>query len=459
MEKFTILEEETGTPLTMVVFSMRAFLKQKSIIGASLRNFLFYRKGNYFKLGFILDEFTNLGNKVLKHVITDDKFTKKILTKIRTLSKQLFNFSLIIRNTDLVKKNNKSLSRIYQKYSKILEELYLWGLLPELMEVHNNLFSKFVEKELKKTIHKKGIRRNVGEYLSVLTIPTEESFAKKEEKSFLNLVWQINKDFKIKKIFENKDIKEIKDKLAGSLFDKKINQYLEKYCWVNYNYEGPAMDKESLIDLLRHAIKAFDPQEKIKELINREKRNKENQQKFLKELNPDEFLKRLLELAKSFLTLKMIRKESIFHSCYAIDKVRAEVSRRLGITLAQSRCMLPEEFVKAVELNKVNKAELKARKKEVAYFIENGKEKILTGREARKLVRLFIKIGRKELNQLQGSCASVGKVSGMVKIIRDVRDMPKMNQGDILVAMATNPTFVPAMKKAAAIVTDMGGIT
>lgn len=37
--------------------------------------------------------------------------------------------------------------------------------------------------------------------------------------------------------------------------------------------------------------------------------------------------------------------------------------------------------------------------------------------------------------------------------------MVKMKEGNILVAMATNPTFVPVMRKAGAIVTDMGGLT
>jgi len=34
-----------------------------------------------------------------------------------------------------------------------------------------------------------------------------------------------------------------------------------------------------------------------------------------------------------------------------------------------------------------------------------------------------------------------------------------MNEGDILVSIATDPDIVPAMKKAAAFVTDQGGMT
>jgi len=37
--------------------------------------------------------------------------------------------------------------------------------------------------------------------------------------------------------------------------------------------------------------------------------------------------------------------------------------------------------------------------------------------------------------------------------------MVKMRQGDVLVSGSTNPDLLPAMKKAAAFVTDIGGIT
>ena len=52
--------------------------------------------------------------------------------------------------------------------------------------------------------------------------------------------------------------------------------------------------------------------------------------------------------------------------------------------------------------------------------------------------------------------ASKGKVQGKVKIILDPNDSYKLKEGEILVTIMTNPLFVPAMKKAVAIVTDVG---
>lgn len=67
---------------------------------------------------------------------------------------------------------------------------------------------------------------------------------------------------------------------------------------------------------------------------------------------------------------------------------------------------------------------------------------------------------------IQGQVASKGRVSGKVKIIlvdysnlnKLNREIKKMKQGDILVAETTAPEFMVAVKKAGAIVTDMGGL-
>jgi len=60
---------------------------------------------------------------------------------------------------------------------------------------------------------------------------------------------------------------------------------------------------------------------------------------------------------------------------------------------------------------------------------------------------------------LKGSPASPGVVAGEVKIILDPTQISRVHEGDILVAEMTTPDFVPAMKRAVAIVTDRGGRT
>ncbi|MFH0979372.1 MAG: phosphoenolpyruvate synthase [Candidatus Roizmanbacteria bacterium] len=60
---------------------------------------------------------------------------------------------------------------------------------------------------------------------------------------------------------------------------------------------------------------------------------------------------------------------------------------------------------------------------------------------------------------LTGSPASPGIAAGPAKIIFSPKEIGKIKSGDVLIAPQTNPDYVPAMKRAAAIVTEKGGRT
>lgn len=60
---------------------------------------------------------------------------------------------------------------------------------------------------------------------------------------------------------------------------------------------------------------------------------------------------------------------------------------------------------------------------------------------------------------LSGLAASPGIASGPVRIVKSPKEIGVVQQGDVLVAEMTNPDYVPAMRRACAIVTDSGGKT
>lgn len=60
---------------------------------------------------------------------------------------------------------------------------------------------------------------------------------------------------------------------------------------------------------------------------------------------------------------------------------------------------------------------------------------------------------------IKGNTANIGKANGAVKIMNDANDFYKFEKGDIIVTSMTTPNYITAMKKAAAIVIDEGGIT
>jgi len=69
------------------------------------------------------------------------------------------------------------------------------------------------------------------------------------------------------------------------------------------------------------------------------------------------------------------------------------------------------------------------------------------------------KIKIAEVPILTGVGASPGIGTGPVKILRSPKEINKVKTSDVLVAPMTSPDYVPAMKKASAIITDEGGMT
>ncbi|MBU0636902.1 hypothetical protein KKH16_01700 [Patescibacteria group bacterium] len=89
--------------------------------------------------------------------------------------------------------------------------------------------------------------------------------------------------------------------------------------------------------------------------------------------------------------------------------------------------------------------------------------KIYTRQQDKILKKLNIELENEKptgnADSISGQSASPGIAKGKVKIVLTNKDIYKVSIGDILVSPMTRPDFVPAMKKAAAFVTDEGGVT
>lgn len=69
-----------------------------------------------------------------------------------------------------------------------------------------------------------------------------------------------------------------------------------------------------------------------------------------------------------------------------------------------------------------------------------------------------INVTQSDVSFLQGVVASTGKVEGVVRVIKSDDDLKALKTGEILVAIMTRPEFGPALDRAAAFVTDEGGM-
>ncbi len=97
---------------------------------------------------------------------------------------------------------------------------------------------------------------------------------------------------------------------------------------------------------------------------------------------------------------------------------------------------------------------------DIEWAIEKGKIYIVQSRAVTTLKREKeedVEIDAEPI--LEGMTASPGIGVGKVVIVNDISELDKVKEGDVLVTGMTNPDMVQAMKKAAAIVTDEGGMT
>lgn len=100
---------------------------------------------------------------------------------------------------------------------------------------------------------------------------------------------------------------------------------------------------------------------------------------------------------------------------------------------------------------------------DIEWAIEGGRVFIVQSRPITTMKAVSTKQSGSVLSNatpiLTGSPASPGIGIGPVVIIKSPKEIDKVKKGDILVAPQTNPDYVPAMKKAVAIITEKGGRT
>ncbi len=114
----------------------------------------------------------------------------------------------------------------------------------------------------------------------------------------------------------------------------------------------------------------------------------------------------------------------------------------------------------------VERQEIARRRKHYLFQYSHPEVKFYSGDEAAALSKkLGVAQKRENLQTITGMCASPGKATGRVRIIVTAgladysRELAEFKQGEVLVTGMTQITMVPICRKAAAIVTNEGGIT
>ena len=126
-----------------------------------------------------------------------------------------------------------------------------------------------------------------------------------------------------------------------------------------------------------------------------------------------------------------------------------------------------QQVLKNHEIRKLGEIALKLEEhyqkpQDIEFAIESEEIYIVQTRPITTIEKRIEKGTQKEIKGdifLSGLAASPGIAVGKIKIIEDLKDLNKIQTGDILVTKMTNPDMVVTMQKSAGIITDEGGLT
>ena len=147
---------------------------------------------------------------------------------------------------------------------------------------------------------------------------------------------------------------------------------------------------------------------------------------------------------------------------YAVEPLASSMAAELGLTRDLFFQMTTSEVVESMKIGHsiISETDLANRDGNMIYGFLEGQEIFVVDPIARELEQFVL---NKDLQEhrgksLKGTVACKGTVTGMVRIVLNHSDFASFKPGEILVTTMTTPDFVTLMKKAAAIITDEGGI-
>lgn len=157
-------------------------------------------------------------------------------------------------------------------------------------------------------------------------------------------------------------------------------------------------------------------------------------------------------------SLKIVKKEIVAQDWQLVRRGRVTISARYKHTQK-----LPDKQIE--ELAKIAK-NVEAHydfPQDMEWAYSGGKLYIVQTRPITTIKnKEVVEIKDKDIDDkllLTGIPASPGVAIGKVKIVKEISELAKVKEGDVLVARMTRPDYVPAMKRAVAVVTDEGGRT
>ncbi len=387
-----------------------------------------------------------VAENILKALFKKPSLGKELNDNIVKWSDKLIIYSKSIAAKDLTKLSNRQLWEIYKKQDQIHTKLYTYGWLPVAVDMFHNNFTKKLKSYLYGVCASKEEAENA---FITLTTPTQKTIVAKEREEFLKIYNIFFKDIKLKKLSTELKITLLAHSQKwghlGYIYAGNVKPFSEKH-YFNEMLEifetGVGGDK--ILQKEKSQLKAAHAQQKV----------------LIKKLKIGRLYQTQFKTARGFAITKLYRRHAQLLHLYLMHKtLLPEIAKRLKLNRFEVQFMLMDQVKQALIYGKINKKFINQCMTECILYTEKDFETLYVGKKAKNIIKTFKKFSAEGITEVVGQTAQPGFAKGVVKKIFRAKDMAKFNKGDILVSVATDPDIVPAMKKAAAIVTEQGGIT
>lgn len=285
------------------------------------------------------------------------------------------------------------------------------------------------------------------ELISTLTFPTRENTPVIENRELMKIASEITKLSPVPS----------SPSALPSKLKSKLGHHVEKFGFLGARGAGlKCWSVQDLFGRLVEMCREPNLKEKIKKSEKEASSNKTETQAIAKKLKFSQEETALVEAAKEIVYFRTYRTEVMYHIYSDVDNLLTEIAKRFGYSLQQVKSMTTNEILNLGNAE-VDVKLLKEREKFFAITCDSRIE-IFAGNSLEKVKHLMLE-QKLNVSELKGTIACKGKVSGFAKVVLTAAELSKVTQGDVLVTIMTTPDFVPAMQRAAAFVTNEGGIT
>lgn len=376
----------------------------------------------------------HLGREIVEKLILNKKKCAAVQKLWQQRIKRLLALEKTVEKTRLDKLNDKKFLELYQQFA--LEYYLYWGV-GMLAEPVNFGAEDLLAKELRKTLKEK----QFNEVFLTLTTPTKRSFFAEEELELLMI--------------------------AKKRSWKLLKKHAQNYFWIlNSYYETKVLDENYFRKVIEE--KWSDPhkvRETLKHLQSYERETAAKKKALLKKYKLNKAVKTYTAIVDKFMSFQDERKKYNWMANHYVDVFCKEFARRKNIEDFQDlKYLTPEEIVRNyVFLNDFITKAQERRKLSVAVYYDTTPAcyELFIEEPALQIEQSLFAQNVGGGQEVKGVVVSkpLKQLTGTVKVLTTPAEINKLKQGEILVTCMTSPDYILAMKRAAAIITDVGGMT